>query len=108
MERKTIDVVSIASARLKFGIQGTRMKSRTYPRTARSHAFPSVPARSAAPQSVSLRGAFFCRRKTKATRGAATSVTATQTRDGKSPQAMPWFVASWNRSTCGITVVVSP
>lgn len=100
--------VSIASAGLKFGISGIRRKSRTYPSTARSHVFPSVPARIDAPQSVSHSREWRTRRNQNATSGTAASETATQIRDGNSPQATPRLVASWIQRRCGTTVVVEP
>ena len=90
--------VSIESARLKFGIRGTRMKSLTWPSSARSQLFPSVPARISAPQQVSSLPAVFCRRKRTEISGTAASDTASQSREGKSPQAIPLFVASWIQS----------
>ena len=93
--------VSMESARLKFGINGMTMKSRTYPSTARSHVLPSVPARISAPHTVSALPAFFRRRKAAAISGTAASDTASQILDGNSPQAMPRFVASWIPSRRG-------
>jgi hypothetical protein len=100
--------VSIESARLKFGMNGTRMKSLTWPRSARSHVFPSVPARIAAPHAVSSRVDCFCLRKAHAMAGTAASETASHAREGKSPHAMPRFTASWIQSRPGMSVVVVP
>jgi len=67
--------VSIASARLKFGISGMTRKSRTYVSTARSQPFPIVPARMRAPQTSSSFPRAFCFRNTAAISGTAASET---------------------------------
>ena len=108
MERTAIDVVSIASARLKLGIGRTRIQSRTCPRTARSHPFPSAPARIRAPSTGSPRNDGARRRKIHAINGAAAIEVAIQTGDGKSPHAMPLFTVSWIDSSPGTTGTISP
>ena len=103
--------LSIASARLKFGIHGHHgrtTKSRTDARATRSQAFPAAPARMSEPQTSSGTRLSFLRRKASAITGIASSETTPQARDGKSPQAMPGFVVSWNESRCGTMTVVTP
>ncbi len=103
--------LSIASARLKFGIQGHHgrtMKSRTDLSTLRSQALPIAPAKMSEPQASSARPAAFRRRKAAAITGIAISETKPQKRDGKRPQAMPGFVVSCNERSRGISTVVTP
>lgn len=107
MKKRTATLqVSIASARLKFGIQGTRMKSRTDLRTTRSQPLPSAPARIRAPQCNSTGRASFRLRKAVAISGTAATETKPHTLDGKSPQAIPGFVVSWIDSSPGMRTVV--
>lgn len=108
MQRTATLQLSIASARLKFGIHGTRMKSRTDFRTTRSHPFPSAPARIRAPQRSSEGRASLRLRKESAISGTAATETRPQTLDGKSPQAIPAFVVSWRESRPGTRTVVEP
>jgi len=100
--------LSIASARLKFGISGTSRKSRTDRRRRRSQPLPSVPARISAPQSRTPLLADFRPRKAAATSGAAASDTHPQACDGNSPQAMPAFVVGWMANRPGISGAVRP
>lgn len=69
------------------------MKSRTAPRTTRSHPFPSVPARRKAPKKVSEARRRGWRNTTPMS-GTAATETRAQTREGKNPHAIPEFVAS--------------
>jgi len=100
--------VSIASARLKFGMTGTRRKSRTDCRTRRSQPLPIVPARISAPQKRSARPTERRPRNEAAISGAAASETQPQTRDGNIPQAIPALVVVWIASRPGISRVVLP
>jgi len=100
--------LSMASARLKFGISGTRRKSRTDRRKRRSQPLPIVPARISAPQSRSPLPADFRPRNAAAITGAAARETQPQARDGNSPPAMPAFVVGWIASRPWISGVVTP
>jgi len=107
-ERAATLQLSIASARLKFGIHGTSRKSRTDRRKRRSQPLPIVPARISAPQSRSPLPADFRPRNAAAISGAAARETQPQTRDGNSPQAIPGLVVGWIASRPGISGVVTP